>query len=208
MKLICIIILPLMVCAAVGCQDPSAQISVQAENQQPVSKSSDVPTASTEREADESGYWDRITTLYENAKASGETSAASAGDWISELYDAAKSSGGTAAGDTSVWARGLYEQARDAGETSAGNAKDWVMNDVQQIGRWQYKTLEIRKTDDVVAQLNKLGAERWECFWVDQQDETITFYLKKTGRSYLRHLPSKDLIRLLPMLGGDRSTPD
>ena len=203
MKRICLI--ALLAGAAIGCPDVSTQPAIQADrNRDEVSNSPAVAPALAEEDADQAGYWDRVTTLYENAKASGETTAASARDWISELSDSAKSSGVTAASDTTEWVGALYERARDAGETSAGSAKDWVMDDIQQMGSWQYKSLEVRQADsaEIVAQLNKLGSERWECFWVDRQEGSTTFYLKKPGRSYLRHLPSKELIRLLPLLGG------
>ena len=209
MKRICLIMLPLVVCTAIGCQDHSAEIAVPAsQNRGDDFYTGDLSTR--QQEADGSAYWDRVTTLYENAKASGETSADNVHDWISELYETARLSGESTADDTSEWVKGLYKQAREAGETSAASAKNWIEDDIQQIGSWQYKTLEVRQTDsvDIVPQLNKLGADRWECFWVDQQDDRTTFYLKKAGRSYLRHLPSKDLIRLLPMLGGDGGTPE
>jgi hypothetical protein len=210
MKRICLIMLPLVICTAIGCQDHSAQIEVPAsQNRDEVSNSTGTSTPD-KQEADGSAYWDRVTTLYENAKASGETSADSVHDWISELYETAKLSGESTADDTSEWVKGLYKQAREAGEISAASAKNWIEDDIQKIGSWQYKTLEVRQTDsvDIVPQLNKLGADRWECFWVEQQDDTTTFYLKKAGRSYLRHLPSKDLIRLLPILGGAGGTPE
>ena len=155
--------------------------------------------------ADESAYWDRVTTLYDEAKASGETTAASAFDWVSEIYDSGKASSGATADSI----RSLYEKARETGETSADSAKTWVLDDIQEIGSWQYKTLEVTNSDraDIVARLNELGADRWECFWVEEQDGTTTFYFKKAGRSYLRHLPTKELIRLLPLLGIEDSGP-
>ena len=51
--------------------------------------------------------------------------------------------------------------------------------------------------------LNDLGASRWECFWVETTGTKKRFYMKKAGRSYLKQIPSTDLLKLLPGVGSE-----
>ena len=203
-----LIALSVFLTAALGCRDNSAQVESPVGPDRASANSPPETPATTKPAAQPPGYWDRVTSLYEQAKASGETSAANARDWIAELYGSAKSSGAATASETSAWVSGLYDRAKQSGETSADTVKEWVMDDIQQIDSWQYKTLQVRPADvgDTMNDLNRLGAERWECFWVQENADVTTFYLKRAGRSYLRHLPSKELIRLLPLLSGGRAT--
>ncbi len=165
------------------------------------------PTAPPEEPAADVETWAQITQLYEQAKSSGTTAAESATDWLSELYGQADEMRISATEGTLEWVEESYEQARRSGETSATNAKDWVLGDMRKIGAWEYKTLVLPadEPEKIESELNKLGADRWECFWVDKQGSTATFYMKKPGRSYLRNIPARELFRLLPLLpgGGD-----
>jgi hypothetical protein len=46
---------------------------------------------------------------------------------------------------------------------------------------WEYKIV-VMKTNDVQAiadTLNRLGDDRWDCFWVDNSETEKTFYFKK-----------------------------
>ena len=99
----------------------------------------------------------------------------------------------------------LSERVRSSGESTAVDTKEWVAEDIRKIGIWEYRTLVVPLDEgtDMEAELNKLGAKRWECFWVDKRATSITFYLKKSGRSYMRALPLRDLLRLAPLFGGD-----
>ena len=74
------------------------------------------------------------------------------------------------------------------------------------MGSWEYKTITIESEDPgaAIEELNKLGAERWECFWVEKQDDKKVFYLKKAGRSFLCQLPARELLHLLPLLDKDK----
>ena len=82
----------------------------------------------------------------------------------------------------------FYDQAM---EEAPDNPVDWAKEDIGKIGDWEYKIVELDKGDnaEIEAQLNALGAERWEVYWVSESLTTITFYLKKSSRSYLRLVP-------------------
>jgi hypothetical protein len=48
------------------------------------------------------------------------------------------------------------------------------------------------------AMLNRYGRERWECFWIEEEGELKRFHFKRRARSYLKHIPFKDLLKILP----------
>ena len=65
-------------------------------------------------------------------------------------------------------------------------------------------TLPAADTAAIETTLNEYGADRWDCFWIDRQDSNLVLYLKKPRRSYLKAVPAKELLKLVPLLdGGD-----
>ena len=149
------------------------------------------------------GSWENVTALFEKAKSSGETTAASAAEWISELYDDAKDVSANAVEDANAWVQEMFQDAKRKGETTAGSAKEWVQADLKKRGTFTYRVVNLSGQDTAATEqfLNKLGGQRWECFHIERRDDVTTFYLKKAGRSKLRSLPAKELLRLLPLLG-------
>ena len=156
-------------------------------------------------EQTDSTFWQQAQHFYEQAKESGSTTASSASAWVAELYDTAISGTQDATKSSADWIAGKYEEALQAGETSATSTKEWVMDDLGKIGTWKYKVLEIRSDDAelIEQELTELGARRWECFHVLSNADKTVFYLKRSHRSYLRYLPAKDLLRLVPLLQGE-----
>ena len=156
-------------------------------------------------DAKEKSYWKQVTEMYESAKSSGRTTASNVNAWIIETYDQASSSTKETAAATADWFNNAYEQAKESGETTAANTRDWLIEDVKKMGSWEYKTIVVKSAESntALARLNELGAKRWECFWVDKQGDQTTFYLKKAGRSFLRQLPARELLHLLPLLNKD-----
>ena len=126
---------------------------------------------------------------------------------MAEQYEFAADEASKATSGTTGWLTKQYKDALEAGETSATSAKDWVVEDVGKIGTWQYKvvTLTLRTEKSVEEELNRLGTQRWECFFVQPRNSShVICYLKRPHRSYLKQLPAKDLLKLLPLLpGGD-----
>lgn len=195
-----------------GCQSEQ-ETEAKQQNDTAVAENTETTTEPQENGAsdpDKEAYWDRITDLYEQAKASGQTTAENAKQWLGEMYDQTASAGQSTADGTARRVRELYEEAKKRGETSASSAKEWVMDDIGRMGAWDYKTLRVAADDnvDIEKELNKMGAQRWDCFWVDKNGSTTTFYFKKPSRSYLRQIPARELMRLLPLLGGGGDSPE
>lgn len=81
--------------------------------------------------------------------------------------------------------RELYDRAKGAGEEVPGDVMEWAKGDAQKIGDWDYKVVGMGE-ESVEEQLNALGEERWECFWVEPLPEGKRFYFKRPVRSYLQ----------------------
>ena len=203
MKLLFSLTVAFFAACATGCQE-QANISGAEQTDQPAAK----PAAPVQQnvadseETQDASYWEKVNRLYEKAKSSGQTSAKSAKAWLAELYGEATSKGGSATTDTAQWIVELYNKAKESGETTAANSKEWLAEDIAKMGTWQYMTLvmDVANPTAIEAELNKLGSQRWECFWVDRQGERTTFYLKKASRSFIRQLPLRQLLLLLPLL--------
>ncbi len=62
----------------------------------------------------------------------------------------------------------LYESAKETGERVPKNIYDWIRQDIENLGDWEYRVVELESSDakSVEGQLNELGQERWECIWI------------------------------------------
>ena len=96
--------------------------------------------------------------------------------------------------------RELYEKARRSGEDVPADAYEWARGDIEKIGDWEYRILRVARGDDAAleAQLNELGTERWEAFWIDPRPDGLWVVLKRPVRTYLRHIPFSELRHLIP----------
>ena len=98
----------------------------------------------------------------------------------------------------SYWERlnQLYEKARESGE----KVPDWVKQDIKSFGTWQYRVVMLKEAEaeQLESNLNELGAERWEVFWMEKQRSSWRLFCKRRNRSYLRSIPLGDLWQLLP----------
>lgn len=92
--------------------------------------------------------------------------------------------------------RGLYDKAL---ESNPGEAVDWATDDLKKIGDWEYKivTLDTPTPELLEQELNTLGTERWEVYWVEQVGGQKRFYLKRSARSYLRAIPLSEIGKIL-----------
>ena len=128
-------------------------------------------------------------------------------DQTRELYEKTRKQGeslitsGTNSVEKAV--RELYEKAREAGDHVPTNVVEWAKEDLKNIGAWEYRIEQINLQDDkaVEARLNELGAERWEVYWVEKYASGARFHLKKSRRSYRKHVPLGDLLK--SVTGGD-----
>ena len=82
----------------------------------------------------------------------------------------------------------LYEKAKESGEQVPKDVLEWAKADVKKIGTWDYKIVVFssESEESMVEELQKLGSERWECFWVEPTPDGKRFYMKKPVRSYLQ----------------------
>ena len=167
------------------------------ENEKGETKESTDVTQINDSEPDNgSGYLEQANELFKKAKDAGQTTAANAGEWIGDKFSGAMDATGSVAQDTGDWVTETFESLKNQGMTTANNATEWVQEDLQNMSAFEYKV--ISKEGNGEQALNELGKQRWECFAVDDQ----SFYLKRQSKSYLRHVPVKDLLKFLPA-GGD-----
>lgn len=96
-------------------------------------------------------------------------------------------------------AKKLYEDKLEAGKEAGSKSKDWVLKDVEGIGDWEYKVVNLEggEVAELEKLLNGLGSERWQCFWVEASDKGRTFFFKRPKRTYLNKIPAGELLRLL-----------
>ncbi|MEM7351421.1 MAG: hypothetical protein AAF657_11485 [Acidobacteriota bacterium] len=110
--------------------------------------------------------------------------------------------------DAGAWAaaKTLYEKAKEKaqsmGESLPDKVPDWIKDDLKNAGTWQYKVEEVA-LDDLQERLDELGAERWECFSVNERGKKARLVLKRRKRSQLREiqdLSADDLLIVLKVL--------
>ncbi len=99
-------------------------------------------------------------------------------------------------------ARSLYDRAREASDSASGNVVDWTTEDIKRIGDWEYRIEQLATSDVTVLseRLNEWGTERWEVYWIEHPatESAYTVFMKRPARSYLRHIPVGDLLRMVP----------
>ncbi len=131
-----------------------------------------------------------------------------AADNVSEfaggVYDDAVTAGSDVTDGAVDLVTSLYESAKETGETQTTNARDWVVGDLKKGGSWQYRVLQTpHDPESQQAALSEAGKARWECYSVVRTENDTLLYLKRPARSVIRSLPAKELLRLLPLLGGE-----
>ncbi len=143
--------------------------------------------------SESAGVLEKANDLFGKAAASG----GAAKDWVQDQLGEAAGAGGQAASDTINWANETYKSLKEQGLTTASNTGEWLSEDWKNSRSWEYKIVNLdSENDEMTAELNKLGKAGWECF----HTEGSRFYLKKPHESYLRELPFKDFIKLVPLL--------
>ena len=94
----------------------------------------------------------------------------------------------------------LVEETR---ESAPEDAVEWAREDLERYGDWEYRvvTLMALEADALEEELNELGEERWEVFWVERTDQGLNLLLKRPAVSYLRAVPFSEIGRVIP--GGE-----
>ncbi len=149
-------------------------------------------------ETNPKGVLDAAADLLGKAKSSG----GNAGNWVKDRLGEAANAGGSTAQETLDWANQTYQSLKQQGLTTASSTSEWVSEDWNKMGAWEYKVIQLGSEPERVEKtLNELGLERWECFHIAAAEGSgQTFYFKKPARSYLKNIPFKDMIRLVPLL--------
>ena len=140
-------------------------------------------------------YAEKLATALEKAAA--------AKDAVVDQLSSAGESGSQAASDSVTWASEMFNSLKEQGMTRAENTQQWLADDWKLAGAWEYHVTTLKADSDPASVLNELGKERWECFQViSSPGGPSTFYFKRPAKSYLNNLPMKDLMHLLPLMGG------
>ena len=163
------------------------------------------PQGDDELTEDDATILAQAAQIIDRAKESGSSQAEVAGEWLSETMQDVSESTSQAADHTGEWATETFEYLKEQGMTTASSTHEWLAEDIQNMGAWHYKVVVLdlnQPTAETEQALNELGKERWECFHVlSSSDGQTTMFFKKGRRSYLKSIPFKDAMRLLPLLG-------
>ncbi len=99
--------------------------------------------------------------------------------------------------------RKLYEEAKERGEEVPQDIYEWAKEDIRRMDTWEYTILKLNpaELEEQVEAMNALGKERWECVDTVRIGDEIVAIFKRPVRSYLRHVPLRELLWLLPAGG-------
>ena len=81
----------------------------------------------------------------------------------------------------------MIDKTKDSKKKVREEITQWAKSDLKKIATWEYKLLKIEATADIelIDQLNELGQNRWECFWVDVKEGEYRLFLKRQPKSVL-----------------------
>ena len=157
------------------------------------------------QETEEDGVLGRAARIFNKAKSKSGDTASDASQWVQEKLSGAADAGGQTADDTLKWANETFESLKSNGLTSAKNTSEWLGQDYTNMYYWEYKVITIGGRDEqLAAKLNEFGKLGWNCFNVETTTSGTRFYFKKQTFSYMRHLPFKDIIKLVPAMGSEQ----
>ncbi len=88
----------------------------------------------------------------------------------------------------------LYAQAK---AKAPEDPIEWVKEDIDRYGDWEYQIIILAdgELSNLEEQLNEVGQERWEVFWVERSRANLRLFLKRPAISYLRSIPLSNLGR-------------
>ena len=178
--------------------------SVQDKKQDKKQDNENAKTTKTDRKK---GYFERASDALKRAKSSGNSQAEAAEKWLNKQISGATESTTDAVQDSGDWANETYKMLKGQGLTTANSVGEWLSDDIRNMDSWEYKVVRLSlSSPDLEKRLNGLGAKGWELASVSvhetpahQPQHTLVF--KKSRRSYLRSVPLKDLLPLIPLMG-------
>ena len=151
--------------------------------------------ATQEKDKPKQGLLDKASQLLDQAKSTGQGGSETAKEWLGNKLKQATEKSTDTTEDSVQWAFDMYESLKEKGLTQSKSAKDWLAEDFKSMGAWEYK-VQLIPIEGVEKELNKLGTERWECFQVKDN----TYFFKRQKQSYLKAIPLRDLMRLVPLM--------
>ena len=94
-----------------------------------------------------------------------------------------------------------YNKVKETGTSVPNNAIEWATEDIKKIGDWDYKVVSLvgNTPDEIESKLNEYGANRWEVFWVENTGDKRLIYMKRSARSYLKHIPLREALKVIPV---------
>lgn len=202
--MVVVMALPCLVLLLGGCKNS------KTENPKEQVSAVDEAAESTNGEAADAdskkSVMDHASDLLEQAKDVSTNTANSTSEWAQGVYQTSLDTAGATTKKMNDSLKALYQKAVESGSTTATSTKAWVEEDISKMGAWVYTSRTVSTEEDAlatVAMLNKMGREKWECFWVDKQGTSTTLYFKKSPRSYISSIPFKDLVKMFPGLGSE-----
>lgn len=80
------------------------------------------------------------------------------------------------------------------------NPVQWAREDLERYGDWEYRIVAVVDADAgaLETELNELGTERWEVYWIERTDAGLRLFLKRPAISYLRAIPFSEVGRAIP----------
>jgi len=92
-----------------------------------------------------------------------------------------------------------YEEISGSIATESGEAIDWAREDVENLGDWEYRIVDLAGSTSAAmeAELNELGNERWEAWWIESSPDGVRVYMKRTSLSLVSRVPITTLLRAL-----------
>jgi hypothetical protein len=170
---------------------------------EPVAGVAAAPALAQQEQAEEqdSGIADKVAGLMQQAKSK----APSLDDMKKMLNDAGDSTSKTA-GEALKQLTTAYEAARDQGAEHTENITEWVKDDWNGMSAWEYKIINVDSEDmaNLETKLNEVGKQRWDCFHVSEGAGNTKFFMKRHRKSYLKNIPLKDLLILVPFLDNEK----
>ena len=88
-----------------------------------------------------------------------------------------------------------YESVASEGGELTEEAKEWFESDLSNIGDWEYSVDAIETEDlaELEASMNEKGAQRWECFWIDEHEGKLVLVYKRRKFSFLQKLSQEEV---------------
>lgn len=174
---------------------------------QPTQAAADDPKEGQESAAAELNLsertWSEVSRLYNQAKESGQTSAANTSQWLSDMWDSTAAGSADISEQSQQWLMAQYLKAKEAGTTSANSVGQYFQDELSKIGAWEYQVQTA--TGDAMAiqvMMNEAGRDRWECFSATDSADGQMLYYRRRMKSDFDNIPTRDLMRILMTVAG------